>query len=88
MDRNGGPRDERSPNPLFSPRFAGFTSMSALLAFADAALEREIEAAKERMCAATTREEKLTHWREMVRLIDQRTPEQVKALEAQRGLRT
>jgi hypothetical protein len=49
-------------------------------------LERAIEAAKQLLCAAPTREQKLTHWREMVRLIDQRTPARVRFMERTRGL--
>lgn len=49
-------------------------------------LEAEIEAAKQRMCAAPERDEKLTHWREMVRLIDQRSPHRVRFMERIAGL--
>ena len=50
-------------------------------------LEAAIEAAKQRMCAAPTRDGKLEHWREMCRLIDQRTPHRVRFMERMRGLR-
>jgi hypothetical protein len=36
-------------------------------------LEHAIEAAKQRMCAATDWDEKLVRWREWVRLMDQRS---------------
>lgn len=49
-------------------------------------LETEIEAAKQRMCAAAAREDKLTHWREMCRLMEQRTPHRVRFMERMRGL--
>lgn len=55
---------------------------------ADTELEQQIAAASDRLGEAQGREAKLAAWREMVKLIDQRTSEQVAALEAQRGLRT
>lgn len=53
---------------------------------AEELLEREIEAAMQRMCAAPSREDKLTHWREMCRLMDQRTPSRRRFMERMRGL--
>lgn len=52
----------------------------------DAELECAIAAAKDRMCAAPEREQKLTHWREMCRLIDQRSIHQVRFMERMRGI--
>lgn len=49
-------------------------------------LEQLIEAAKQRMCEAPERAGKLRHWREMVRLMDQRSPHYVRFLERMRGL--
>lgn len=54
--------------------------------FTESQLEAAISAAKDRMCAAPTREGKLEHWREMVRLIDQRTPHRVRFMQRMRGL--
>lgn len=53
---------------------------------AERLLEQQIEAAKQRMCAAPERDEKLRHWREMCRLIDQRTPSRVRFMERIRSL--
>ena len=50
-------------------------------------LETAIEAAKQRMCAAPERDEKLRHWREMCRLIDQRSPHRIRFMERMAGLR-
>jgi hypothetical protein len=50
------------------------------------ALERAIEAAKQRMCAAPERPEKMRHWREMCRLIDLRTPSRRRFMERMAGL--
>lgn len=52
----------------------------------EAALETAIEAAKQRMCAAPSRPEKMAAWREMCRLIDQRTPSRMRFMERVRGL--
>lgn len=52
----------------------------------EAALETAIEAAKQRMCAAPTRPEKMAAWREMVRLIDRRTPSRIRFMARMRGL--
>lgn len=49
-------------------------------------LEIAIEAAKQRMCAAPARQDKLTHWREMCRLMEQRTPHRVRFMSRMRGL--
>lgn len=49
-------------------------------------LEQQIEAAKQRMCAAPARDDKLAHWREMCRLMEQRTPHRVRFMERMRGL--
>jgi hypothetical protein len=49
-------------------------------------LEQKIEAAKQQMCSAPEREEKLRHWREMCRLIDLRTPARVRFMERVAGL--
>lgn len=49
-------------------------------------LEAEIEAAKRRMCAAPDRAGKLAEWREMCRLIDQRTPHRVRFMARVQGL--
>lgn len=50
-------------------------------------LETAIEAAMQRMCDAPTRPEKMAAWREMCRLIDQRTPSRQRFMERMRGLR-
>lgn len=50
-------------------------------------LETAIEVAKQRLCEAPTRAEKLDAWREMCRLIDQRTPARVRFMERMAGLR-
>lgn len=49
-------------------------------------LETAIEVAKQRMCEAPTRVEKLSAWREMCGLIDQRTPARRRFMERMRGL--
>jgi hypothetical protein len=49
---------------------------------ADEELERQIAAAHRRLCDAPTRDEKMQHWREMCRLIDRRSPEQIARMEA------
>ena len=56
--------------------------------FTEAELEQQIEAAKQRMCEAPERSEKLRHWREMVALIDQRSPGRVRFMERMAGLDT
>lgn len=53
---------------------------------AEVLLESAIEVAKQRMLDGKTREEKLSAWREMVRLIDQRTPARVRFMERMAGL--
>jgi hypothetical protein len=53
---------------------------------AEQQLEAAIQAASDRMCAAPERADKLRHWREMVRLMEQRTPERVRFMERVRGL--
>lgn len=50
-------------------------------------LERAISAAHDRLISAPDWNDKLTHWREMVRLIDQRTPARVRFMERMAGLR-
>lgn len=55
---------------------------------AEEQLEQLIESAKQRMCEAPERSEKLRHWREMVRLIDQRSPSRVRFMERMAGLDT
>ena len=52
------------------------------------ALEAAIAAAMQRMCEAPTREGKMRHWREMCRLIDQRTPARRRFMERLRSLKT
>lgn len=52
----------------------------------EAELETAIEAAKQRMCEAPARTDKLVHWREMCRLIDQRTPHRRRFMERMAGL--
>jgi predicted component of type VI protein secretion system len=52
----------------------------------EAQLEQQISAAMQRMCDAPTRDEKLTHWREMRQLIDQRTPARRQFMARIRGL--
>jgi hypothetical protein len=52
----------------------------------EVALELEIESARQRLCAVQSREEKLAAWREMCRLMDQRTPHRVRFMERMRGL--
>lgn len=49
-------------------------------------LEAEIRAAYESLCAAPEWDEKLRHWREMVRLIDLRTPSRRRFMERMQGL--
>jgi hypothetical protein len=49
-------------------------------------LEQQIEAAKQRMCDAPDRDGKMREWREMCRLIDQRTPERRRFMARVRGL--
>lgn len=53
---------------------------------AEAQLEAEIQAAFQRLCTVPHRHEKLAAWREMVRLIDQRTPERRRFMARVRGL--
>lgn len=53
----------------------------------EAQLEAAISAAMARMCAAPERADKMRHWREMCRLIDQRTPARRRFMERTRGLR-
>jgi hypothetical protein len=52
----------------------------------DAELEIAIEKATEALGAAQGRTAKLAAWRELVKLIDQRSPLQVFAMERQKGL--
>lgn len=52
----------------------------------EAELEAAIEAARARLCAVPTREEKMAAWREMCRLIDQRTPARWRFMARMRGL--
>ena len=59
---------------------------AALQFSSEAELEQQIEAAKQRMCAAPDRDGKLRHWREMCRLIDLRTPSRRRFMERVRGL--
>lgn len=63
------------------------TQRTAQLFSSEEQLERDIEAAKQRMCAAEDRTLKLQYWREMCRLIDQRTPHRVRFMERMAGLR-
>jgi hypothetical protein len=51
-------------------------------------LEHAIKAASDRMLAAPDRDAKMQHWREMCRLIDQRTPHRVRFMERMRSLKT
>jgi hypothetical protein len=53
---------------------------------AEELLELQIEAAKQRMCEAPDRADKMRHWREMCRLIDQRTPHRRRFMERLRGI--
>ena len=52
----------------------------------EALLETAIEVARQRLCEAPTRAEKLDAWREMCRLIDQRTPGRRRFMERMQGL--
>jgi hypothetical protein len=52
----------------------------------DAELEIAIDKASEKLVAAQGRPAKLAAWRELVRLIDQRSPLQVFAMEREKGL--
>jgi hypothetical protein len=52
----------------------------------EAQIEHAISDAMARMCAAPDRTLKMQYWREMCRLIDQRTPARVRFLERTRGL--
>jgi hypothetical protein len=52
----------------------------------EAQLELAIAAAMQRLCKAPERAEKMRHWREMVRLIDQRTPHRRRFMERMRGI--
>ena len=47
-------------------------------------LEQAIRAASDRMCEAIERKDKITHWREMARLIDRRCPHYARFLERMR----
>lgn len=49
-------------------------------------LEAAISTAMARMCAATTRDEKMQYWREMCALIDQRTPSRRRFMARTQGL--
>jgi hypothetical protein len=53
---------------------------------AEEQLERQIEAARQRMCAAPDRTLKMQYWREMCGLIDQRTPSRRRFMERVQGL--
>lgn len=50
-------------------------------------LEADIQATYERLCSAPEWDEKPRHWREMVRLIDLRTPSRRRFMERMQGLR-
>lgn len=68
-----------------SPSDCTYSTVSA--AFAEEQLELAISAASARMCSAPTRDGKLIAWRELVQLIDQRSPSRVRFMERMRGLR-
>jgi hypothetical protein len=53
---------------------------------AEQLLEQQIEAAKQRMCEAPDRADKIAAWHEMAKLIDQRTPHRVRFMERMRGI--
>lgn len=67
------------------PRAPVDRKISTVIA-AEEQLELDIEAAKQRMCEAPARADKLVHWREMVRLIDQRTPHRRRFMARMAGL--
>lgn len=50
------------------------------------ALEQRINAEKRRLISAPDRSDKLAAWQRMVALICQRSPERIRAMEAERGL--
>lgn len=52
----------------------------------DAQLEREIQTAAVRCALARTQEEHTPLWREFVRLVAKRSPEQIRRMERERGL--
>ena len=54
---------------------------------ADRELERKIQTAAVRVALARTHEEHRPAWNELVRLIRMRSPEQVRKMEQERGLR-
>lgn len=60
---------------LFLPTNTAQLELRTCCCSAESELEAAIEAAKERMYAATDRQLKLQYWRVMCRLMDQRTPE-------------
>lgn len=62
------------------------TTRAATDALDEYALELAISAASDRMCAAEDRALKLQYWREMCRLIDQRTPARRRFMARLRGL--
>jgi hypothetical protein len=55
-------------------------------ALSEPQLEAQIEAAMQRMCTVSDRAEKMRHWRELCRLIDERTPERRRFMARTRGL--
>jgi hypothetical protein len=63
---------------------AGVSAPAGLKVLPDAEqlLEQQIKAASDRMCAEPDRTLKLQYWREMCRLIDRRSPEQIAKMEA------
>lgn len=79
MDRPGAAGNGTGKSPFFAREMQE-------LHVDEQELEQLIEAAKQRMCEAPARAEKLRHWREMVRLMDQRTPHRVRFMERVRGL--
>lgn len=61
--------------------------MNAQPLLTDEELELAIHAAHRRLCDAFAAEQRMEHYREMCRLIAQRTPERVEQMEREAGLR-
>lgn len=57
------------------------------LALTDTERELQIDAAYSRMCRAVQTEDQRRHWFEMVDLVRQRSPEQIKSIERRLRLR-
>jgi hypothetical protein len=74
----------------FAPNALGNTSASTQRTSTEFGSEEQIElaisAAMQRMCSAPDRAGKMRHWREMCRLIDQRTPSRRRFMERVAGL--